>query len=107
MVPLSQTTSKSESKPERRGNLRHSNAIQQRIEVQRIVFETIKREGLKPAEVSGLARAWCDVNEEGRKQRMQPLPKSVDVSRLPKRGRRSTAQPQEPAEAPPEPPKAS
>ena len=55
---------------------------------------------LKPLELCGVARAWCDVNEERRKLKMQPLPRSVDVSKLPVRGRgrRASAVPSGPVE---------
>ena len=36
---------------------------------------------------AALMRAWCDLQEEKRKLQMRPLPKSVDVSKLP-RGKR-------------------
>lgn len=72
--------------------------MQQCIVVQRIVYETITKPELKPAEVSGLARAWCDVDIIRRQQRMQPNPKAMDVTKLPKRGRAKaqTAEPSEP-----------
>jgi hypothetical protein len=79
----------------------HSNSVVQAVRIQRIVFETVRDNKLKPSELAGLARAWCDVNEERRKLSMTPLPKSVDPTKLPKRRRGSsqaTAAPQEPSE---------
>lgn len=69
----------------------------QAIRLQQIVFDAANEPKLKPAELSGLVRAWADLNEERRKLRMQPLPKSVDVSKLQKRGR-GKSQASEPAE---------
>ena len=61
----------------------------------------VERGELKAAELSGLARAWCDCNEELRKMNMRPLPRSVDVSKL-KRGRsKAGAQDDNPTEADP------
>lgn len=97
---LSQSTMDAVSKPSNKSRPRHSNGIQQSVVIQRIVFEKLKEAGLKAAELSGLARAWCDVNEEKRKLAMRPLPRSIDVSKLAKRGRKSTAAP---AEEPSEP----
>lgn len=91
MPELAQDIREPESAAPSSGHLRHSNSLQQAVVVQRIVFESLNERNLKPAEVSGLARAWCDVNEERRKLRMQPLPRSVDVSKLP--GRRGSRGP--------------
>lgn len=74
-------------------------AHSQAIYLQSLVIKATFEEGLKPAEVSGLVRAWCDVNEERRKLAMRPLPRSIDVSKLAKRGRRQAPPaPAEPAE---------
>jgi hypothetical protein len=108
VLTLTQNDTETDSQNPPAGHLRHSNSLQQAVVVQRIVFNSLNEPNLKPAEVSGLARAWCDVNEERRKLRMQPLPRSIDVSKLPKRrggGRASAAPgPVEPERAPPIPP---
>ena len=53
---------------------------------------------------AALMRAWCDLQEEKRKLRMQPLPKPVDVSKLGKGKRKTQAGPAyqepEPKQAP-------
>lgn len=76
--------------------------------LQKIVMDTVENANLKPAELSGLVRAWCDINEERRKLKMQPLPRSIDVSKLTKRGRgrgRADSQLAEPVEPGPVEPK--
>lgn len=102
MVSLSQNMPDAPSKDSPRPSKarpHHSNNIVQAVRIQRIVFETVRDQKLKPAELAGLARAWCDVNEERRKLSMKPLPKSVDTSKLTK-GRRSglASTPSEPTE---------
>jgi len=66
----------------------YSKASAQAVEIQRLLAEDAvnAKDGKERAFI---ARAWCDVNEERRKLAMRPLPKPVDVSKLPKRGRRS------------------
>ncbi len=76
---------------------RSSRAAVQALYLQNLIIETTGEE-LKPAELSGLARAWCDLQEERRKLAMRPLPRPVDVSKLPRRGSRSRS-----AAAPAEP----
>lgn len=79
---------------------RHQKAIVQALRLQQIVFDVVSNK-LKPQEIAGLARAWCDLNEERRKLAMRPLPRPVDTTKLPRRGSRSKAAqfaPQEPAE---------
>ena len=98
MVALAQSSNEPRPGNGRTGNLNVANSIQQAVEVQRILWQALKKPNVKPALLAGLARAWCDVNEERRKLRMQPLPKSVDVSKLPRRGRKAQAQAAEPSE---------
>jgi hypothetical protein len=72
--------------------------------LQDLIVETTQGE-LKPAELSGLARAWCDLQEERRKLAMRPLPRPIDTTKIPKRGSRSRAaapvaiEPTEPSKA--------
>lgn len=75
--------------------------------LQKIVMDTVENANLKPAELSGLVRAWCDVNEERRKLTMKPLPRSIDTTKFPKRARRGRADSQlaEPVEPGPVEPK--
>lgn len=97
MVALAQDSKQPDSEHKPTGNLRHSNSIQQGVVIQRILFAKIQEPNVKDTLLSALARAWCDVQEERRKLAMRPLPRSVDVSKLAKRGR-GKAQASEPAE---------
>lgn len=54
--------------------------------LQNLIVNAIRDgEQMKPLELASLARAWCDLNEERRKLKMKPLPKSVDASTFGKR----------------------
>jgi hypothetical protein len=79
----------------------YSKASTQAAHLQQLIMELVSTDKLKPAELAGLARAWCDVQEERRKLAMRPLPRSVDVSKFQKRRRQVSAGPMEPGERPP------
>lgn len=101
-MPDAQTPPPKKSRPYQ------SNAATQGVQIQRILWQSLKGADHKPAELAALARAWCDVNEERRKLAMRALPKSVDVSKVARRGKgRSAPAPAEPVEpGPVETPKA-
>jgi hypothetical protein len=85
--------------PPKRTRPKFAAPVTQVKQLQAIVFKQGLEEGLNPRDRAGLARAWCDLNEEARKLSMKPLPRSIDVSKLAKRGRRQAPQaPAEPAE---------
>jgi hypothetical protein len=69
----------------------NSRAAVQAVYLQNLIIKTTE-DKLKPGELSGLARAWCDLQEERRKLAMRPLPRPVDTTKLPKRGSRRNAQ---------------
>ena len=79
----------------------NSTAASQAVYLQSLVIQTTFRDDLKPGDVAGLTRAWCDVSKERRAITMKPSPRPVDVSKL-KRGRgKAGAQDDEPTEAGP------
>lgn len=49
------------------------------VELQRLVLEKARQDETKGAVLSGLARAYCELEETKRKLRMKPLPKAIDV----------------------------
>jgi hypothetical protein len=50
------------------------------LSLQRLIITFSARESLRPAELSGLARAFCELEECKRKLKMRPLPKPIDVT---------------------------
>lgn len=71
-------------------------AAVQAVYLQNLIIETTGKD-VKPAELSGLARAWCDLQEERRKLAMRPVPRPIDTTKLQPRRRRG-AQSVEPIE---------
>lgn len=65
------------------GKPRFSTAYAQALELQRKLYLEAMRSKLKPIERSSLARVWCELEETKRKLKMRPLPKPVDVTKLP------------------------
>ena len=78
--------------PSRKGCKQPPSQRSEARDLQRAIMEMQKRTDLKPAELSALSRAWCDCAEQLRKIDMKPLPRSIDVSKLGKRGRRQAPQ---------------
>ena len=68
------------------------------LAMQRILSADCLDPSTPKRERAGIARAWCDLNEELRKLAMKPLPKSIDVTKLQKRRRQPAAE-VEPTEA--------
>ena len=67
--------------------------------MQRLLFLDAQKD-VKPGERAAIARAWCDLNEERRKLTMRPLPRSIDTTKLVRRGRGASQRPAEPVEPP-------
>jgi len=67
----------------------HSNSYQQSVQLQRLLVAASQKESIRPAELSGVARAFCELEECKRKLKMKPLPKAVDVNYKGKRGKQS------------------
>ena len=59
--------------------------------LQRLMVDTAKSTESKPLERASCARAFVELEEMKRKIAMRPLPKAIDVSKAPGRGRRSRA----------------
>lgn len=68
--------------PSRKGHAKGKTALGQAIELQRLLFQAAQKDAIRPAELSGVSRAFVELEECKRKLRMRPLPKAVDVTQL-------------------------
>jgi hypothetical protein len=68
-----------------------STAHAQAVDIQKVLYQDIMDPSTDKGERARLALAWERLEERKRILKMKPLPKSIDVSKLPKRGRRSQA----------------
>ncbi len=57
-----------------------ASAFSQAKRLQELLFEAAKKPSIRPAELSGVSRAFVELEECKRKLRMRPLPKAVDVT---------------------------
>ncbi len=63
------------------------------VELQEMLMNDARNPETKAAVRGSLARSYCELEECKRKLKMKPLPKSVDVSKLPRNQRKRDAGP--------------
>ena len=64
----------------RKGKPRYPTAFADAKELQRLLMQDARADGLKPLVRAGIARAYCELEEMKRRLRMKPLPKAIDVT---------------------------
>ena len=81
--------------------MKYSEPYRNALELQRLVLDKARRDDTKGAVLSGLARAFKELEELKLRLRMKPAPKAIDVSRDGSTKSKSKLTPREtPTEAP-------
>jgi len=64
--------------------MKYSRPYHDAVEMQQILVADVRKQPVRMTDRAVLARAYVELEEMKRKLKMRPLPKSIDVSKLPR-----------------------